>query len=754
MEKKIVFITALLIFCFQFSHSQDSSLLSVDRIFGSNEFSLKGYGPIQWLENGSAFTTLELNSETKQIDLIRYASNDMDRKVLVASEELILEGKPYPISIESYSWNKDESKLLIFTNSSRVWRANTKGDYWIFDLDTRALTQVGKPLPESSLMFAKFSPKGNQIAYVSGFNIYIEDLQTKKITQLTNDGNGNVINGTFDWVYEEEFSCRDGFRWSPNGKEIAYWQIDATETKEFFMINNTDSVYSKIIPIQYPKVGESPSACKVGVVDMNGTTKWINIPGNEREHYIPRIQWVSNEELLIQQLNRKQNHYKMFLVGEDKSADLVYQEKSDTWIDVDHPDITMSFLVTDLPVVDNGKSILRSSEKDGWRHIYKINLQTKQDHLITVGDYDIARYYSTKDNNLFINASPNNSTQRYLYQVSLDGSGDKKRITPPSFTGVNRYNIAPNGEYAIHDHSSIEKPRTIRLISLPGHKTISVLQNNSEYREKMTELSMPEVEFFEIEIEDGISMDGRIYKPINFDETKKYPVIFNVYGEPWGQTATDSWGSLYNILLAQQGYCVINIDNRGTPCLKGAEWRKSIYRKIGVLNASDQAKAAEKISLWPFIDKERISVWGWSGGGSMTLNLMFQYPEIYKTGISVAPVAWQLYYDNIYQERYMGLPQENMEDFIKGSPLTYAKNLKGNLMLIHGTADDNVHYQNTEALINELVKQNKMFDLMSYPNRSHGIYEGSNTRRHLYSMMNNYLLEHCPPGPRVKILRP
>jgi dipeptidyl-peptidase-4 len=249
-------------------------------------------------------------------------------------------------------------------------------------------------------------------------------------------------------------------------------------------------------------------------------------------------------------------------------------------------------------------------------------------------------------------------------------------------------------------------------------------------------------------------MDGRLFKPTDFDPTKKYPVVFNIYGEPWGQTATNSWSSLYNILLAQQGYCVINIDNLGTPFLKGTEWRTSIYRKIGLLNASDQAKATKQIRQWDFIDEDRISVWGWSGGGSMTLNLMFQYPEIYQTGISVAPVAWQLYYDNIYQERYMGLPQENEEDFIKGSPLTYAKDLKGNLLLIHGTADDNVHYQNSEALINELVKHNKMFSLMSYPNRSHGIYEGANTRRHLYTMMNKYLHDHCPPGGQIKIIRP
>ena len=735
---------------------QDSSLLTVDRIFGSREFAMRGYGPIQWLDGGDAFTTLESAENGNGRDLVKYISSTMERSVLVSSSELVQPGTDFSLDVEAYSWNPTEDRLLIFTNSSRVWRANTKGDYWIFDLNTRKLIQIGKPRPASSLMFAKFNPQGDKIAYVSAFNLYVEDLISGQITQLTKDGDGKVINGTFDWVYEEEFSCRDGFRWSPDGMHIAFWQVDASDTKEFYMINNTDSVYSQIIPVQYPKVGEPPSACKVGTVDLQGNIQWIDVPGHPREYYLPRLQWIDAETILIQQLNRKQNHYRMFLADiHEETINLTYEEQSNSWIDVDHPDITMGFTVTDLPLVDEGRAVLKTSEKGGWRQIWKIDLNSGEESLITKGDYDIARYYTTSGDYIFINASPQNSTQRYLYRVSLDGSGRMNRLTPRAFRGVNRYNISDHGQYAFHDHSSIDEPRTIRLVSLPDHKIIETVQDNQAYKDKISQLHWPEIEFFEIEIEDGVVMDGRLYKPINFDPTVKYPVMFNVYGEPWGQTATDSWGSLYSILLAQQGYCVINIDNRGTPCLKGTEWRKSIYRKIGKLNASDQAEAAKQISEWDFIDKDRVAVWGWSGGGSMTLNLLFQYPQLYQTGISVAPVAWQLYYDNIYQERYMGLPQENKEDFVQGSPLTYAKNLEGNLLLIHGTADDNVHYQNAEALINELVKHNKMFSLMSYPNRSHGIYEGANTRRHLYTLMNKYLHEHCPPGGKTQgVLRP
>lgn len=345
-------------------------------------------------------------------------------------------------------------------------------------------------------------------------------------------------------------------------------------------------------------------------------------------------------------------------------------------------------------------------------------------------------------------ASPRNSTQRYLYSVGINAQGDTLRLTPAEYSGINTYFLSPDGNFAIHTHTSVNSPRTVRLVSLPKHKTIQTLIDNKGFTDKVASLKFPEISFFKVTTDDGIEMDGRMVKPVNFDPDKKYPVLFHVYGEPWGQVALDAWAGLWNIMLAQQGYIVIDMDNRGTPCLKGSAWRKCIYRKIGILNSHDQAMAAREVIKWPFIDPDRIAVWGWSGGGSMTLNLMFRYPEIYKTGMAVAAVSNQLVYDNIYQERYMGLPQENMEDFVEGSPITYAKNLKGNLLIVHGTADDNVHYQSAELLINELIKQNKQFQVMPYPNRSHGIYEGKNTRRHLYTLLTNYLKIHTPPGAK------
>jgi len=598
-------------------------------------------------------------------------------------------------------------------------------------------------------MFAKFSNNNKQVAYVQNFNIYVENFKTQKVTQLTTDGTIDIINGTFDWVYEEEFGCRDGFRWNKNGTHIAYWQVDASDIKDFYMVNNTDDVYAKMVPVQYPKVGELPASVKVGVLNVKtAETEWIDIPGNPVAHYLPRLQWLNGKEVLIQQLNRKQNKLVYYVYHiKTKEIKKVYTETEDTWVDIKHPDVASTgWNMDDIPTLENGKYFLRMTENDGWRHIYKVNFETGKKQLLTEGEYDVAEQYIHADDLLYFNASPNNSTQRYLYSVNLNNATDSVRRTPKEFLGINRYNVSPNGKYAIHSHTNVKAPLTSQLISLPDHKTIEKLMANEKLITEMDSLKMPTTEFETVTIYDSLSVDVMLIKPINFDASQKYPVLFYVYGEPAGQVALDRSVKLWQLMLAQKGYLVVAMDNRGTPCLKGSKWRKSIYRNIGRINAQDQAMAAKEVLKWPFVDTDRVAVHGWSGGGSMTLNLLFQYPKIYKTGISVAPVANQLLYDNIYQERYMGLPTENEEDFIEGSPLHYAKNLEGNLLLIHGTGDDNVHYQNSEQLVDELIKYNKQFQVMPYPNRSHGIWEGKNTRRHLYTLITNYLLQHCPPN--------
>lgn len=731
----------------------DSSLLSIDRLFNSGEFRQDRFGGYQWMSNGDAYTILERSNDVEGgRNLVKYDAKSGESEILIAASSFIPEGMEAPLRIASYSWSKDLSKLLIFTNTERVWRANTRGDYWVYDLNEERLFQLGPQLPESSLMFAKFNEAATSAAFVSKHNIYYQDLTNGDVIQLTFDGTEDIINGTFDWAYEEELGCRDGFRWSPDGNHIAFWQLDATPIRDFLMINNTDSIYSYTIPVQYPKAGQDPSSAKIGTVNVETKEiKWLDIPGDPIQHYLPRLQWVGDgHTLLVQQLNRHQNENKLWLINtEAGTMDNFYTETDEAWIDIDHPDVAQSHWgVADLTFLDEDRQFIWISEQDGWRHLYKKSIDGRPDVLLTPGEYDIASYYGIDEKRgyVYFNASPENSTQRYLYRTKLDGSGHLTRITPLETPGINRYSFSPEMKYGIWSSSSQTRVPTTNLVSMPKHKIIRNLVSNDDFAAKIENITMGLPEFFQVTTADGVTMDGFMIKPPDFDPAKKYPVLFDLYGEPWGQTATDSWGNMWHHMLAQKGYIVMSMDNRGTPCLKGREWRKSIYKNIGIINSGDQAAATREIIKWDFIDADRIAVWGWSGGGAMTLNLMFRYPEIYNTGMAVAAVSDIRYYDNIYQERYTGIPQENPEVYTEGSPITHAANLEGNLLIIHGTADDNVHYQNAEALIVELIKHNKQFDVMPYPNCSHSIYEIPGARLHLFTLLTNYLAEHVEAG--------
>ncbi|MDX8567272.1 DPP IV N-terminal domain-containing protein [Elizabethkingia sp. HX XZB] len=698
----------------------------------------------QWTPDGNAYYSFTKNG-IEVVDLVNSGKN----QPFLPKEALIPTGSSTPLNVQSFQVSPDGNNLLLFANTKRVWRVNTKGDYWVFNKNSKKLTQLGKGLPEASLMFAKFSPDGKKVAYVSKHNIYIEDLANNKLNKITNDGTDRMINGTFDWAYEEEFGAKDGFRWSPDGSKIAYWKLDANGTKNFLMINNTDSLYSFTIPVEYPKVGENPSGCSIWFYDLStNTTKKANIEDDEVQHYIPRMEWVlDSKSIILQQLNRKQNQSKIILANASTGASKAIQSESDpAWIDV--KTMWNDGDPSGWDWINNGKEFLWLSEKDGWRHIYKIDMNGKET-LITKDAFDVIKpeFFDVPNKLIYFSASPKNAAQEYLYKVSLDG-GKAERITPEAYTGSNKYTISPNGKLAIFNNSSVDGVSAGTVISLPDHKELVTAKRSAK-----ADPAKSKAEFFQITTQDGVTLDGWVVKPKNFDPTKKYPIVFTVYGEPGSQTVTDNfytgWNSLYIGDMAQDGYLYVSLENRGTPAPKGREWRKSVYRKIGQLNIRDQAMGAKALfAKWPYIDTSRVAVWGWSGGGSSTLNLLGQYPEIYQTGIAIAPVANQLFYDNIYQERYMGLPQENREDFVKGSPLAYAKNLKGNLLLVHGTGDDNVHYQNTEVYINELVKYNKQFQLMSYPNRTHSISEGEGTSLHLATMFTKYLKEHCPPGGR------
>jgi dipeptidyl-peptidase 4 len=725
----------------------DSTLLSVQRIYGSNEFHSRAFGPARWLGDGSSYTTLEDADSDGGQNLVRYDTERGSRQVLLTAQQFIPQGDSMSLRVEDYSWSPDERMLLLFTKTRPVWRLNTRGDYWVLERATGRLQKLGgaeaKP---STLMFAKFSPDGERVAYVRENNLYVENLRSGTITPLTTDGSRTVINGTFDWVYEEELMNyhADGWRWSPDGRSIAYWQLTADQVRDFNLINNTDSLYSRVTPVQYPKAGETNSAARVGIVSAaGGPTRWLEISGDPRNHYIARMEWApGSNEVILQRLNRLQNTNEVMLgeVGSGKVR-TVLTERDSTWVDV----------VDDLAWLNGGKSFLWVSERDGWNHIYVISRDGKSSRLVTRGSYDVSTVLGADEKSgwLYYVASPEQPAQRYLYRTRLDGRGVAERLSPRTESGTHVYDRAPGFRYALESFSRFGNPPVIRLVRLPSHQTIRTLVDNAGLRNRVASLRRGTVEFFTIAAEDGSRMPAYLMKPAGFDSTRKYPLLFHVYGGPGKSTVNDAWGDYYlwHLMLTQRGFLVASVDNRGTPAPLGRRWRKAIYGQLGVLETRDQAMAARALSDRPYVDRERIGIWGWSYGGFMSLNSLFQHGDIFRTAVAVSPVTHWALYDNVYTERFNGLPSKNQEGYDRGSPLTYVRGLRGNLLLIHGSGDDNVHFQNSEMLINALVAANKPFTLMEYPNRTHCICQGRNTQVHLFELITRYLDQNLKAAP-------
>ncbi len=735
----------------------DSSLLSLDRIFATRDFGAHGVSSVRWTSDGKGYTTLEPATGLHGgRDFVRYIASTGKREVIVAAERLVVPGEREPLAIQGYEWSSDGRRLLIFTNAQRVWREDTRGDYWVIDVAGGAPRKLGGTAAASAtLMFAKFSPDGGRVAYVRANNLYVEDVATGAITPLTMDGSRTVINGTFDWVYEEELNLRDGFRWSPDGTRIAYWQLDDAGVRDFLLINNTDSTYSYTIPVQYPKAGTTNSAARVGVVSASGgATQWIAVPGEPRDHYIARLDWAAgSEEVVVQQLDRRQ-HTLAVMLGDARTGAVktVLTERDSTWVEV----------VDDLRWLDAGRRFTWVSERDGWRRLYSVARDGSSIRPLTTGSFDLqnpgaafgAPLVVGVDSTagwIYFTASPDAPTQLYLYRARLDGKGGAERVTPKGEAGTHLYQVAPGGKFAFHVYSTFTTPPVYEIVRLPSHAVVRTLADNAELRRRLASLAHGKVQFMRLPARDGTLLDAWVMTPPSFDSTRRYPILFNVYGEPASQTVLDAWNHdyLWHLMLTQQGYIVASIDNRGTPAPRGRAWRHSIYGAVGVLASQDQADGARALAKrLPYVDSTRVGVWGWSGGGSMTLNLMFRSPDLYKVGLSVAPVSDERLYDTIYQERYMGLPQENRDGYHRGSPLTYAADLRGDLLVVHGTGDDNVHYQGTERLINALVTANRPFTMMAYPNRSHCICEGDGTTLHLYELLTRFLESHLAAGAR------
>lgn len=720
----------------------DRSLLTLDRIFTEDEFKTASFGPARWLDGGRRYTTVEPSPTVAGAhDIVAYESASGAREILVPATALVI-GSARPLNVDGYEWAAAGRLVLIFTNTRKVWRLNTRGDYWILDRQSGDLWRLGGDAAEASLMFAKFSPDGTRVSYVHGNNVYVQDVASRKIVRLTQDGSATSINGNFDWAYEEEFGLHDGTRWSPDSRRLAYWQIDARGVGIFHLINNTDSLYPRLIPIQYPKVGERISAARIGVVAASGgPTTWMQVRGNPRDHYIARMDWAgSSDAIVFQRLNRLQNTNDV-LIGDARSGRTrsMLVDRDDAWVDV----------VDDFEWLDQGRRFTWVSERDGWRRVYLVPRDggppigaTPADHdVIDVARIDRAAGW------IYYRASPENATQSYLYLAPLDGQPRASRVTPAGRPGTNQYDISPDGRWAFATWSAFGEPPITELVTLPEHRVLRVLEDNADVRNKLKALKRGASEFLTLDIGGRVLLDAwRMLPPVG-SSGQRHPLLVHVYGEPAAQSVLDRWGGnnyLWHLMLTQRGYVVASADNRGTPAPKGRAWRKIVYRQIGILASEEQAAAVRRMQAWSMVDPERIGVWGWSGGGSMTLNALFRYPELYQVGMSVAPVSDQRLYDAIYQERYMGLPGDNPDGYRDGSPITHAQKLQGRLLVVHGTGDDNVHYQSAERLFDTLIASRKPFAMLAYPNRSHSISEGTHTSWHLRDLLTRFLETHLP----------
>ena len=743
MKKPLAVIAAFLVLAAPASAQVPERLSrELAAIYSRGEYAAENAGQIVWLDGGSRYATMT----PRGLSASDTVSGNV--QVLATAEELKPAG-----TIASFAFSSDGSRVLLFTNTQRVWRLNTRGDYWAFDLRSRRLQRLGNGAADATLMFAKFSPDATRVAYVRGQNLYVEDLRSGRVTPLTADTSRDVVNGTSDWVNEEELFVRDAFKWSPDGRSIAYLQFDTSRVGRFTLINYTDALYPTLTGFPYPKTGTTNSAVRLGVVAASGGhTRWMAVDGDPREHYIPRFEWINATTLAFHRTARRQNADDLMLADTDTgTVHKVYGETSKTWLDAADP--TVMDPVDPAFWLRNATQFTWISDKDGWRHVYLMSRDNGAETLATRFDGDVVALLGLDEprETLYFIASPQNATQRYLYAASTK-DGSVRRITPSAVAGTHSYTISPNGRWALDTYSRADTPPRTDVVSLPDHKVLRTLVSNEALARKAAPLLLPAAEFTQVNIGGDVVLDTLVIKPADFDAARRYPAIVYVYSEPAGTLVNDQWSTVRLMwqAMANEGYVVLMFDNRGTPAPKGAAWRKVVYGAVGELSSQEQAAAVRQFAAThSYVDPSRVAIHGHSGGGSATLNAMFRFPDVYRVGVASAPVPDQRLYDTIYQERYMGLPQENADGYRRGSPINFAEGLRGKLLLMHGTGDDNVHLQGTERLMNRLSELGKDFDVMFYPNRTHALSEGAGTPLHRWTTVLRYIYEHLPPDAPV-----
>ena len=714
MKKTSILMAALLLCCSVFAQE-----ITLEDIWAKGTFRSKSIDEIRSMKNGENYCILKREG----IEKYAYSTGKKIEQIVSFSD---LKFKTENEYVFDYRFNQDESKLLLATNPEFIYRRSYLANYYIYDIKTKQLASVNK----DKVRLAEFAPDGSKVAYVKANNLFMLSLSDMQETQITTNGEFNkIINGTTDWVYEEEFAITKGFFWSPDSKKIAFYSFDESKVKEY-----TIPYYGNLYPVQYtykyPKAGEANSVISILVYDIEAQQTHNIDLGPNKDIYIPRLQWTLNNEVFVHKLNRHQNHYELFVAScNDYKLNKIYDERNECYIEQ----------VEDVTFLSDKKNFILKSEKNGFMNLYKVNIYTKEIEPITTGQYDVADicYIDDKSGKIYFTAAQSEAYNRELLVVDKN----KKIKKLSGKVGTYTADFSATGKYYISSFSDTDTP-TIYTVNDNTGKTLVVLEDNKDLKAVLSNYGKERKEFGKFKTSSGQELNYWIIKPEKMESGKKYPLLFYVYGGPGSQEVLNSQSRasdyMWFRMLAQKGYVVACVDGRGTG-MRGEKFKKCTYMELGKYETEDQIEAAKYFGSLSFIDKNRIGIFGWSYGGYMSSLCITKGADYYKTAIAVAPVTNWRYYDNVYTERFMRTPQENADGYDMNSPINHVEKLKGNYLLIHGTADDNVHYQNSMDLITALVKANKQFEHFAYPNKDHGIY-GGNTRLHLYTLMTDFIL--------------